>query len=92
MMSTSLRCRGATKLMACRSLVRTPPATKAAELQVAEAVEWLAAGVVVPLAAEAAAPVMRGLPFHPVPSKGKEKQAQVIGDDDEVSSDEDLPL
>jgi hypothetical protein len=26
------------------------------------------------------------------PSEGKEKQAQVIADDNEVSSDEDLPL
>jgi hypothetical protein len=28
----------------------------------------------------------------PAPSKGKEKQMQVIADGDEVSSDEDLPL
>jgi hypothetical protein len=28
----------------------------------------------------------------PAPSKGKEKHTQVITDDNEVSSDEDLPL
>jgi hypothetical protein len=78
-MSTSLWCRGANKLTACRSLAQTSSVAKVAWLHAvvaaaADAAVLLAAEVVVSLAGEVTAPVARGrVLFHLGLQQGKEK-------------------